>query len=285
MAFRIRAREQSEWENGRSSNGSGEEAVFGPDGRAVAHSQLTAFREWCEDRPGYRKLERGARGASTALSSFLDKTVELRPGIIMPVFENDDLEVLAFMLDVEQDIIRGIGVCLNEEERRRAEGLRLERDRRRFVATRGQLRWVLASKLGISPSDVELEYGRLGKPHLSHRMPARDLRFSVSRSGDVAVIALSTRQEVGVDIEAVLPVPEADEIAALCLSASEYGSYTALGPEGRLEGFLRRWTRLEAISKALGCGLGQPISWDEKDWAVRRFVPKPGYIGSVVVRE
>ena len=204
---------------------------------------------------------------------------------IMPVFENDGLEVLAFMLDVGQDIIRRMGVCLNEEERRRAEGLRLERDRRRFVATRGQLRRVLASKLGISPSEVELEYGRLGKPHLSHRMPARDLRFIVSRSGDVAVIALSTRQEVGVDIETVRPVPEADEIAALCLSASEYGSYTALGPKDRLEGFLRRWTRLEAISKALGCGLGQPISWDEKDWAVRRFVPKAGYIGSVVVRK
>jgi len=188
------------------------------------------------------------------------------------------------MLDAEQNVIREIGDCLNEEERRRAEGLRLERDRRRFVATRGQLRRVLAFKLGISPSDVELEYGRLGKPHLSHRMPARDLRFSVSKSGDVAVVALSTRQEVGVDIEAVLPVPEADEIAALCFSASEYGSYTALGQEDRLEGFLRRWTRLEAISKALGCGLGQPLSWDERDWAVRRFAPKPGYIGTVGAR-
>ncbi|TIP98223.1 MAG: 4-phosphopantetheinyl transferase family protein, partial [Mesorhizobium sp.] len=82
----------------------------------------------------------------------------------------------------------------------------------------------------------------------------------------------------------VLPVPEADEIAALSFSASEYGSYAALAPEDRVEGFLRRWTRLEAISKALGCGLGQPLSWDERDWAVRRFVPKPGYIGTVVVR-
>ncbi|RWP79960.1 MAG: 4'-phosphopantetheinyl transferase superfamily protein [Mesorhizobium sp.] len=241
-------------------------------------------------RPGHRLIRPVRFGVSQPLvepapppPNSLDK-VELRPGIIMPVLENDGLEVLAFMLDAEQNVIREIGVCLNEEERRRAEGLRLERDRRRFVATRGQLRRVLASKLGISPSDVELEYGRLGKPHLSHRMPARDLRFSVSRSGDVAVVALSTRQEVGVDIEAVLPVPEEDEIAALCFSASEYGSYTALGPEDRLEGFLRRWTRLEAISKALGCGLGQPLSWDERDWAVRRFVPKPGYIGTVVVR-
>ena len=177
-------------------------------------------------------------------------------------------------------LIREIGICLNEEERRRAARLRLERDRRRFVATRGQLRRVLASNWEFPPSDVELEYGRLGKPHLSHRMPARDLRFSVSRSGDVAVIALSTRQEVGVDIEAVLPVPEADEIAALCFSASEVRSYAALGPEDRLEGFLQRWTRLEAISKALGCGLGQPFSWDEKDWAVRGSYRNLGISGA-----
>ncbi|MDB5500849.1 MAG: phosphopantetheinyl transferase [Tardiphaga sp.] len=203
---------------------------------------------------------------------------------MMPVFTNDGLEVRTFMLDMEQDTIREIGVCLNEEERWRAQRLRLERDRRRFVATRGQLRRVLGAKLGISPSDVELEYGRLGKPRLSHRMPSRHLRFSVSRSGDVAAIAVSTRQELGVDIEAVLPVPEADEIASLCLSPSEYGSYAALGPEDRQNGFLRRWTRLEAISKALGCGLGQSFSWDERDWAVRSFVPKPGYIGTVVVR-
>ena len=260
MAFRIWAREQSEWENRRYGVGR-------------------------QNRPGHHKLERGAREASTALSGLLDEAVELRPEIIMPVFENDGLEVLAFMLDVGPDTIRRIGICLSEEERRRAQGLRLEQDRRRFVATRGQLRRVLASKLGISPSDIELEYGRLGKPHLSHRMPACDLRFSVSRSADVAVMALSTRQEVGVDIEAVLPVPEAGEIAALCFSASEYESYAALGPEDRQKGFLQRWTRLEAISKALGCGLGQRISWDEKDWAVRSFIPKPGFIGSVVVRK
>lgn len=202
----------------------------------------------------------------------------------MPVLENDGLEVLTFTLDVQQAVIREMGDCLNEEERRRAQGLSLERDRRRFVATRGQLRRVLASRLGIAPSDVELEYGRLGKPRLSHRMPRRDLRFSVSRSGDVAAIALSTGQDLGVDIEAVLPVPEAAEIAALCLASVEPQSYAALDPQDRLEGFFRRWTLLEAVSKAMGCGLGQSLSWDERDWVVGRFVPKAGYIGTVVVR-
>ena len=83
-------------------------------------------------------------------------------------------------------------------------------------------------------------------PVSESRIDKGDIENERARFGEA--VALSAKQEVGVDIEAVLPVPEADEIAALCLSASEYGSYTALGPEDRLEGFLRRWTRLEAIS-------------------------------------
>ncbi|WP_375783715.1 4'-phosphopantetheinyl transferase family protein [Bradyrhizobium sp. Pha-3] len=222
---------------------------------------------------------------AASFSGLLDKAAEPRAGIMVPVLEDDGLEVLACMLDVRQDIVRAIGVFLNEAERRRADGLKSERDRRRFIVCRGQLRQILASRLGVSPSDVELEFGQLGKPQLPHRMPSRNLHFSVSRSADVAVVALSPGREVGVDIEAVLPVPEADEIAALCFSASDYESYTALGPDDRLEGFFRRWTRLEAISKGLGCGLGYPSSSDEKDWVVRSFVPKTGYLGSVVVRK
>ncbi|MGY3483074.1 4'-phosphopantetheinyl transferase [Bradyrhizobium sp. USDA 4011] len=236
-------------------------------------------------QPAESDVSRTLVGPAPSFSSLLDKGAELRAGIMVSVLEGDGLEVLACMLDVKHDIIRGLGAFLNEAERGRAEGLKSERDRRRFIACRGQLRQILASRLGVSPSDVELEYGQLGKPRLSHRMPSRDLRFSVSRSGDVAVVALSTGQEVGVDIEAVLPVPEADEIAALCFSASDYKSYTALGPGDQLEGFFRRWTRLEAISKGLGCGLGCPGSSDEKDWVVRSFVPKTGYLGSVVVRK
>src|SRR5262249_12406000 len=52
MAFRIRAFEQSEKENDRSSSGSGDDVVFRPDDQAVAHSQLSAFRQWCEVRTG-----------------------------------------------------------------------------------------------------------------------------------------------------------------------------------------------------------------------------------------
>jgi 4'-phosphopantetheinyl transferase len=201
----------------------------------------------------------------------------------MKVFKNDHLEVFAFALGLDQD--RGeIGSCLDAEERRRAAKFKLERDRSHFIETRAKLRRILASRLSIPPSEIELEYGCLGKPRLSARMPSPDLQFSVSRSAAVAVIALTIGREIGVDVEAVVSIPEADEIAAFCLSASDYDPYAASRSGDRLEAFLRHWTRLEAVSKALGCGLGEPFSWKETDWHVHSFVPMPGYVGTVVTR-
>jgi len=210
---------------------------------------------------------------------------DLGRGIAVPVLEDDDLEVLTFRLDAGSDFICEMGACLSADERRRAGAFVRERDRNRFVAARGQLRHLLAAKLGIPPSEVELEYGPQGKPRLSARMPVRGLHFGVSRSEDVAVFALSQTYEVGVDIEALRPVAEADDIAALCFSTTEYESYRTLPPEDRTEGFLRRWTRLEAISKALGCGLGQSVPSDDGDWTIHTFVPEPEFIGTAVVQK
>ena len=210
---------------------------------------------------------------------------DLKSESMMSVSVNERLEISVFRLDAKSDLITEIGACLSEEERLRAGGFAWERNRRRFVATRGHLRHLLASKLGIPPSDVELEYGLQGKPRLSPRMPARELNFSVSRSDDLAVVALATTYEVGIDIEAVRPVPEAHDIAALCFSGPEYESYCAQDPDDQLEDFLRRWTRLEAVSKAMGCGLGDPIPTDDENWVAQTFVPEPGYIGTVVVRK
>ena len=207
---------------------------------------------------------------------------DLRPANVVRVLENDGLEALAYTLDTEPDLVREMGACLAGDERRRAGSLVRKRDRERFIITRGRLRHLLASRLDVQPSDVELEYGPQGKPRLSRRMHLRELHFSVSRSEDMAVIALSNLREVGVDIEAVRPVPEADAIAALCFSVPEHESYRALRPEEKPEGFLRRWTRLEAIAKASGGGLVGALPSEDRNWAAYSFVLQPGYLGTIV---
>ncbi|EIM28954.1 4'-phosphopantetheinyl transferase family protein [Microvirga lotononidis] len=204
---------------------------------------------------------------------------------MMPVMGCNGLDLLALRLDIGSDLEQEMSACLSEDEHQRAKCLAQVRDRRRFVARRSYLRHILASRLGISPAEVELEYGPQGKPRLSHRMPMQELHFGMTRSEELAIVALSNTGEIGVDIEAIRPVAEAEDIAALCFSPPEYESFRSLAPEDRVEGFFRHWTRLEAISKAIGCGLAQPIPSDDGEWETHTFVPEPGYIGTVVFQK
>lgn len=137
-------------------------------------------------------------------------------------------------------------------ERARAARFRFERDRRRYVVARGRLRQLLGERLGRRPDALQIDYGASGKPRLSDRA----LHFNLSHSDDVALYAFSSACEIGADIEAIHEEPLA---------------------------FLYRWTRTEALAKALGEGL--PLSNERVDgWSLHSFFPLPGFIAAVACR-
>ena len=119
-------------------------------------------------------------------------------------------DVVVTRLYAPADEMRCLRASLSAVETQRAERFRFERHRRRFIVARGRLRQQLAARLGIKPEAVALAYGRNGKPRLLNR----DLSFSVSHCDDVALFAFSNASEVGVDIEAIRPIRDADAIAA-----------------------------------------------------------------------
>ena len=63
------------------------------------------------------------------------------------------------------------------------------------------------------------------------------------------------RQSIGVDLEAVLLLPDLPAIAALSLSEAEAGRLAVLAEPARTRFFYRCWTRKEACLKARGEGL------------------------------
>ena len=78
-----------------------------------------------------------------------------------------------------------------------------------------------------------------------------DCRKEICAEGRLTSIEDLT--EVGVDLEVVREVPEADGIAASTFTAEERAAWAAAG--GGAAGFLRVWTRKEALLKALGVGV------------------------------
>lgn len=189
------------------------------------------------------------------------------------------LEIVVTPLDVDAAALAGV---LTEPERQRAARFVFDGDRRRFIAARARLRQLLGERLGVAPASVELVYGAHGKPALARRQ-ARDLRFNVSHSGDVAVYAFAEGAEIGTDVEAVRELDDADALAARCFSPGEYQAY-------RARGFFYCWTRKEAYLKALGLGLQQDLqgvdtSQPPRGWCMESFAPAPGYVAAYAVEE
>jgi 4'-phosphopantetheinyl transferase len=141
---------------------------------------------------------------------------------------------------------------LSTEERSASVRFSFARDARRYLAAHVALRKALASWVGTQPADLRFVTGRFGKPALA---PTASCGFNMSRSGDVAIIAVSSFAEIGVDVELLRECPDALAVAALNFSASECEQLEALVASERSAAFLRCWTRREACLKAVGSGL------------------------------
>jgi len=217
---------------------------------------------------------------------------------------DQSVEVVVAHLDLEASAVNMLAGLLRDEERQRANRFHFERDRRHYIVARGRLRQLLAARLNIHPGSVELSCGEQGKPLLARGSAAMDWRFNVSRSRDLVVFAFCRGRDVGIDVEAVAPVHDADAVAAHFFSRNELAAYRALDPRDRETGFFNCWTRKEAFVKALGDGLRYPLGnfdvslapaaaakilrvgdapGEDCGWCLRSFSPTPGYVAAVVV--
>lgn len=192
------------------------------------------------------------------------------------------VEILMASLDVAPQAERDAAALLSGDERWRASRFADARGRRRFTVARAELRRALGTRLRVAPQDVEFRYGPQGKPYLREGQGSPGLRFSVSHCGDVAALAFTAEGEVGVDIETLRPVPEADRIAGQLCSPAQWRAYQALAEHQKLRGFLSWWTRMEACVKAHGGGLGQPPGGFDAAVVVE-FTPGPLLVGAVAL--
>jgi len=143
---------------------------------------------------------------------------------------------------------------LDASERRQAERFHFVRDRRRFMHAHAALRGVLAAHLGAEPSQVRFRRRPGGKPELDQPETAR-VRFNLSHSGELALLAISDRRDVGVDLERIRELPDRDAVAETVMTAAELREYEGLPEAARTEAFFTCWTRKEAFLKATGDGL------------------------------
>ncbi|MHB1539578.1 MAG: 4'-phosphopantetheinyl transferase family protein [Solirubrobacteraceae bacterium] len=149
---------------------------------------------------------------------------------------------------------------LSPRELARAQRIRGEIARARWVASRGILRVLAGELLQLDPRTVRFDISELGKPRFAtlnrHRVP---VCFNLSHSGGLAVYAFAAGREVGVDVELrERRAGDRDDVAlARRFLGHEQASRLALAPAAeRHPALLRAWTQHEARVKCLGLGIG-----------------------------
>ncbi len=144
---------------------------------------------------------------------------------------------------------------LDSEEQARAKRFHFDHDRRRFVLAHGALRTILGWFCQCPAADLHFVYSAHGKPALT---PHCALAFNLSHSADLALCAITTAGEVGVDVECHRAV-DATALAQRFFSSSEANRLAQLGGTALQAAFFACWTRKEAYIKAKGLGLSLPL--------------------------
>jgi 4'-phosphopantetheinyl transferase len=155
---------------------------------------------------------------------------------------------------------------LTADEQARAIRYKAVRPREQFVISRGLLRRLLGGYLGIEPNAVPIAYLPSGKPVLGEGSTSKfledpPLHFNVTHTDGIAVLAVAQRR-VGVDVEVVRPVVDAEGLVRRYFSPAEGAVFHSLPEHDRSVAFFRGWTCKEAVIKAAGATVGCLAEFD-----------------------
>jgi 4'-phosphopantetheinyl transferase len=169
---------------------------------------------------------------------------------------------------------------LAPDEQERAARFVRARDRRRFTCCRAALRMILGGLLHQPPESLRFRAAVRGKPELdrdssddNHADQQPALCFNVSHSSELALIGVCRGHELGVDVENVRTIHEADRIVASFFSPAEHAEFATIHDRLKPLAFCRGWTRKEAILKGLGIGLAGLSARYETRFGTSELVP------------
>ena len=153
---------------------------------------------------------------------------------------------------------------------------------------------MLGHYCNIPPQNLEFTKNKYGKLSISPDQNNARISFSCSSSRDLAVIALSCGDEVGVDIEYIRNDFIIREASPQLFTRNEISRIE--NPEGGILDFFELWTKKEALAKARGTGiafnnlgevdlLASPTILPEVDASKRMHIDKlfieAGYAGAL----
>lgn len=202
--------------------------------------------------------ELGADRAGNAARMVKRSELETRPsGELDGVLPTNEVHVWHTELAPPKSGVVALLECLSADERDRASRFKLEGLRNEFVMTRAFLRTALRDYVKIEPREIQFRTTVNGKPEL-----AKDshVRFNLSHSAGVAVLAVTRDRRVGVDVERIRDDVDVIDLADRFFSRQEADWLREQAPSELIPAFFACWTAKEAYVKARGEGLSLPLA-------------------------
>jgi len=222
-----------------------------------------------------------------------------------PQLAADEVHVWRVVLDDLATGGRPAAGVLSPAEREQAQRFHFDKDRRQYVVSHTALREILGGYLATDPACLRFERSSRRKPELAPEFAPPQLRFNLSHTRGMALIAVTLQRDVGVDVEFVHRVVEAEPIAERFFSPAENVQLRRLPAGQRQQAFFTCWTRREAYLKATGEGIAESLDQLEvtfspseparlvsvrgdrqaaAQWQLEALSPGPDYVAALAVR-
>ena len=199
--------------------------------------------------------------------------------------------------------LRGYEALMDASERERWQRFRVPKPRLIHLVARALLRTTLSCYADVEPAHWRFETNQYGRPHIAAPEIGRDLRFNLSHTDGLVVLAIAEGCEVGIDVESLDRRLDTADIAPTVFEASELAAFRAAPEHQRRDLFFAFWTLKEAYIKARGMGLSLPLDGfafdlsqvnprisfnhrcpdDASRWQLRRFDATPEHTLAVAV--
>ncbi|MGH9968807.1 MAG: 4'-phosphopantetheinyl transferase family protein [Pyrinomonadaceae bacterium] len=176
----------------------------------------------------------------------------------LPSLATDDVHVWLLRLDEYVVHFEWFLQTLAPEDLEKLCRFHFQKDREHFAVARVMAKTILGGYLNVAVQEVHFRYNAFGKPALVDPGP-KDLRFNLSHSNDLALLAVVCGREVGIDLEYQRAEIANEDIARRFFSASEVESLARLPKDLQFEAFFKYWTCKEAYIKGIGTGLSFPL--------------------------
>ncbi len=166
-------------------------------------------------------------------------------------------EVHLYRLDLDDSSSKVVGLndqLLSEAEKEKANKYVQDIHRVRYQRGRSWIRKILAEYVGVSGSELNIQEQERGKPFIENHA----IEFNLSHSENLAVLAVTHDQQVGIDIEHLSRLIELEELSKIHFLEPELNWLAGFSGKEKQQAFFWLWTAKEARMKITGEGFALP---------------------------